>query len=193
MEERSEAEAAIRAQLAAGDLHAGATAALQLYGAELFGFLKGTERDEDLASEAFAQLGEDLWRGLPKFRWDASLRSWIYALARNALHRLRRDPRRSPRRNVGLTEAEAAEIAVHLRTATAVYQRTEVKDELRELRAQLDPDDRELLLLRLDRQMSWKDIARVLGGDDALATRAAALRKKYERIKERIATIVAMR
>lgn len=190
---RGAAEAAIRAQLEAGDLRGGATAALQLYGAELFGFLKGIERDADLASEAFAQLGEDLWRGLAKFRWDATLRSWMYAVARNALHRLRRDPRRSPQRNIGLTDADVAEIAEQLRTATAVYQRTEVKDELRALRDELDPDDRELLILRLDRQMSWKDIARVFGGDDAVTARAAALRKRFERLKERIAAIVTPR
>lgn len=186
MDERSAVEAAIRAQLAAGELHAGATAALRLYGDELFGFLRGIERDADLAAEAFAQLGEDLWRGLPNFRWEASLRSWLYAIARNALHRLRSDPRR--RRNVGLSELP--EIAEQLRTSTAVYQRTEVKDEVRALREQLSDDDRELLLLRLDRQMSWKDIARVLGGDDELTPRAAALRKRYERIKDRLRELV---
>ena len=34
--------------------------------------------------------------------------------------------------------------------------------------------------------MSWKDIARVRGGDDGLTTRAAALRKRFERFKERL-------
>ena len=179
-------EAPVRTAIAAGDLRGGATAALKLYGPELFGFLKAMARDDDLGAEAFAQLGEDLWRGLPKFRWDGTLRAWCYALARNALHRLRRDPRRSPARHVGLSAAEVDALAEQLRTATAIYQRTEVKDELRALRDQLDPDDHELLLLRLDRQMSWKDIARVRGGDDDLTARAAALRKRFERVKEKL-------
>jgi hypothetical protein len=34
--------------------------------------------------------------------------------------------------------------------------------------------------------MTWKDIARILGGDDDLDTRAAALRKRFERAKQRL-------
>ena len=186
-------EAAVRAKLVAGDLRGAATETLRMYGPEIYGFLKAMARDDDLGAEAFAQLGEDLWRGLPAFRWDGTLRAWCYALGRNALHRLRRDPRRSPARNVGLSAAEVAELAEHVRTATAIYQRTEVKDELRALRDQLDPDDHELLLLRLDRQMSWKDIARVQGGDADLTTRAAALRKRFERVKARIRELAGPR
>lgn len=188
-EQREQAEAAIRAKLSAGELAGSATDALRLYGSEVFGFLRSIERDEDLAAEAFAQMAENLWRGLAKFRWDASLRSWIYTIARNALHKLRGDPRRARHRNLGLSELASAEIAVQLRTATAAHRRTEVKDALREIRAQLDPDDCELLLLRLDRRMSWKDIARVRGGDDNLTARAAALRKRYERVRAKIAAI----
>jgi RNA polymerase sigma-70 factor (ECF subfamily) len=57
------------------------------------------------------------------------------------------------------------------------------------LRAQLDPDDHELLLLRLDRQMSWKDIARIRGAGDDVTAMAAALRKQFERAKERLRTL----
>ena len=73
-----------------------------------------------------------------------------------------------------------------VRTATVQIQRTEVKDELRVLREQLDPEQHEILLLRLDRGLAWKDIARVLGGPDNLDGRAAALRKRFERAKERL-------
>src|ERR1700733_14470922 len=133
-DDRSRAEAAVRTKIEAGDLRGGATDALTLYGPEIYGFLKAMARDDDLGAEAFAQLGEDLWRGLPKFRWDGTLRAWCYALARNALHGLRRDPCRSPARNVGLTDADIEALAANLRTATAVYQRTDVKEELRALR-----------------------------------------------------------
>jgi RNA polymerase sigma-70 factor (ECF subfamily) len=184
-----EADTAIRAQLAAGDLRGAATATLRLYGAEIYGFLKAMARDDDLGAEAFAQLGEDLWRGLPSFRGDGPLRAWCYSLARNALHRLRRDPRRKRERNVALSSADVADLAAEIRSATAVHQRTAVKDDLRAVRESLDPDDHELLILRLDRKMSWKDIARVQDGDladAALTARAAALRKRFERVKATI-------
>ena len=180
-----DAETSIRAQLEGGDLRGAATETITVYGPELYGFLRGTARNDDLADEAFAQVGEDLWRGLARFRWDSSLRSWCYALARNSLHRLRRDPRRSPARHVDLSDADISAIAERVRTVTAAFAKSEVKDELAVLRGQLDPDDRELLLLRLDRQMSWKEIARIFGDDD-ITTRAAALRKRFERAKERL-------
>jgi RNA polymerase sigma-70 factor, ECF subfamily len=181
---RDAAERAIRALCEAGQHGEATTAALQLYGVELLGFLRALAHDHDLAAEAFAELGEDVWRGLPAFRWQASLRSWLYALARNALGQLRRDPRRRRDRNLPLSNAP--DVAAVVRTVTRDIQRTEVKDGFRVLREQLAPEEHELLLLRLDRGLAWKDIARILGGDDQLDARAAALRKRFERAKERL-------
>ena len=182
--EREASERAIRALCEAGDHAAATTAALRAYGVELLGFLRALAGDQDLAAEAFAELGEDVWKGLPKFRWESSLRSWLYALARNALAQLRRDPRRRAERNLPLSVAP--EIAAVARTVTLEIQRTEVKDEFRVLREQLDPEEHEILLLRLDRGLAWKDIARILGGDDNVDARAAMLRKRFERAKERL-------
>jgi RNA polymerase sigma-70 factor (ECF subfamily) len=174
----------IRALCEAAAYPEATTGALRLYGVELLCFLRSLANNHDLAAEAFAELGEDLWKGLPRFRWESSLRSWLYALARNALAQLRRDPRRRLDRNLPLSIAP--EMAAVVRTATVQIQRTEVKDELRVLREQLDPEEHEILLLRLDRGLAWKDIARILGGPDHLDARAAALRKRFERAKERL-------
>jgi RNA polymerase sigma-70 factor (ECF subfamily) len=185
--DRDAAERAIRQLCEAGDHAQATTAALRAYGVELLGFLRALAGDHDLAAEAFAELGEDVWRGLPRFRWESSLRSWLYALARNALAQLRRDPRRRRERNLPLSLAP--DIAAAARTVTIEIQRTAVKDEFRVLREQLDPEEHEILLLRLDRGMAWKDIARViggLGGDHDLDARAAALRKRFERAKQRL-------
>ena len=181
---REAGEQAIRAQCDAGAHSEATTAALRLYGVELLSFLRALAESHDLAAEAFAELGEDVWKGMPRFRWESSLRSWLYALARNALGQLRRDPRRRRDRNLPLSLAP--EMAAVVRTVTLEIQRTEVKDEFRALREQLAPDEHELLLLRLDRGLAWKDIARILGGDDQLDARAAALRKRFERAKERL-------
>src|SRR4029077_10416242 len=116
--------------------------------------------------------------------WESSLRSWLYTLARNALNQLRREPRRKRDRNVALSAAP--EVAAVVRTVTRDIQRTEVKDEFRVLREQLDPEEHEILLLRLDRGLAWKDIARILGGDDQSDARASALRKRFERAKQRL-------
>ena len=182
--DRDASERAIQALCSAGAYPEATTAALRLYGVELGGFLRVLANHHDLAAEAFAELGEDVWKGLPRFRWEASLRSWMYTLARNALTQLRRDPRRRAERNLPLSIAP--EMAAVVRTVTLEIQRTEVKDEFRVLREQLDPEEHELLLLRLDRGLAWKDIARILGGDDQLDVRASALRKRFERAKQRL-------
>jgi RNA polymerase sigma-70 factor, ECF subfamily len=185
--ERAAREQVVRDHVTAGNARDGASLAIELYGGEVLGFLHAVARDDDLAHEAFSVFSEDLLRGLPAFRWDASLRTWCYALARNALHRLRRDPRRRARNNVSLSNQGAAISAIveQVRTATMPFLKTEIKDELRRLRDALDPDDHALLVLRIDRKMSWKDIARALPGDDGqeLDRRAATLRKRFERAK----------
>jgi RNA polymerase sigma-70 factor, ECF subfamily len=183
---RTTADAAIRGFCKGGDYDSATTQVIRHYGPELMGYLHATSGNADLATEAFAELGEDIWRGLAGFRWDASIRSWLYILARNALNQLRRDPRRRIDRNLPLSIAPDIEVVV--RTATMNIQRTAVKDEFRVLRDELSHEDHELLLLRLDQKMSWKDIARVLGAGDGqdVDTRAAMLRKRYERVKDRL-------
>lgn len=178
------AEVELRALAEQQDWRALTTRALQTYGAELLAYLHAVARDPDLATEAFAELGEDLWRGIASFRWGASLRTWLYTLARNALNQLRRQPRRRADRNLPLSSAPELEVVV--RTMTNQFQRTDVKDKFRVLYDELDPEEHELLLLRLDRELSWKEIARILGGDSELDTRAAALRKRFERTRERL-------
>ena len=188
---RAAQEATIRQAAERGELAAAATAALQAYGGELLNYLRATAGHDDLAHEAFAELGEDLWRGLPSFRWQSSLRSWLYTLARNALGQLRRDPRRRLDRNVPLSIAPDVEAVV--RTLTLAIQRTDIKDEFRALREQLSPEEHELLLLRLERQLSWREIAAILGAGQDVAAQAATLRKRFERTKARLRELAIAR
>jgi RNA polymerase sigma-70 factor (ECF subfamily) len=194
---RAAREQVVRDTLARGNASGAASQAIELYGGEVLGFLHAVARDEDLAHEAFSVFSEDLLRGLPAFRWDASLRTWCYALARNALHRLRRDPRRRARNNVSISNPGAGVSAIveQVRTATMPFLKTEIKDELRRLRESLDPDDHALIVLRIDRKMSWKDIARALPGDDGqeLERRAATLRKRFERAKTMLREMATQR
>lgn len=110
------------------------------------------------------------------------------------MHQLRIAPARKLERNLPLSIAPSVEQVK--RTVTAAYQRTEIKDGMRALRDALDPADHELLILRLDRNMSWKDIARSLSelddGSD-VAQRAAALRKRFERVKSELRELAIQR
>jgi RNA polymerase sigma-70 factor (ECF subfamily) len=184
---RQELEREVRQRCQAGDLNGATALALKAYGPELYGFLCALERDEALAGDAFSQLGEDVWRGLASFKWDCSLRTWMYTLARNASHRLHRN--RAPAQ-VPLSQApELAALAEEVRTRTRTFMRSEVKDRFAEIRATLAPEDQALLVLRVDRQLEWVDLARVLSGkegDEELKRESARLRKRFQLLKEKL-------
>nr|HEX4315397.1 sigma-70 family RNA polymerase sigma factor [Kofleriaceae bacterium] len=182
MSDSASVELEIRASCEAARWSEAATTALETYGDELLGYLVAVTRNEADAADAFSQLAESLWTGLPAFRWDSSLRTWAYTLARSALHRQRRDPRR--RRAVPLDDAAVDAIAASVRSRTATFLRTETRDKIARIRATLDPDDQTLLILRINRRMAWRDVARVLGdSDDDPDKLASSLRKRFERLK----------
>jgi RNA polymerase sigma-70 factor (ECF subfamily) len=58
-------------------------------------------------------------------------------------------------------------------------------DKLVKLRDSLDPEEQTLLILRVDKAMPWEDVAEVLGADGDPVS-PAALRKRFERLKEKL-------
>lgn len=185
-------EAELRRRFEAGDLDGTMSAALAGYGGELYGFLVGLARDPARADDVFGATCERLWRALPRFRWDSSFRVWAYTVARNEFLRSTRETTRA-KRHVAVSQIASIQEAIdRARSTTPIYQRTDVKDRFAKAREQLEPDDHMLLGLRLDRQMAWLDIAKILGsGDEAALTReAAALRKRFERLKLKLRELV---
>ena len=167
-----------------GDLHAAATAAIRTYGAEVRGYVRRHLRDIPEVEDVFALVCEQLWRGLASFAWQASLRTWIYAVTRNAVISFVRKRRRERARGVWI-ELDEMQIELEL-GATDTFAWGAAGEELARVRAALDPEDQELLVLRIDRKLAWRDIARELHPDATPATltrRAAALRKRLERLK----------
>jgi len=180
-----ESEVEITARIRAGSFEQAATLALETYGAELYGFLVNHFGGESAAAEVFGQLGEDLWKGIPQFGFRCSVRTWLYVLARNASSRYRRSPWQRQR-----TSESALDHAIaRVRSGTAPWLQTEVKDRWRTLRESLDPDDRSLLVLRIDRDLPWDDCARITLEDEAaddadIAREAARLRKRFQFVKD---------
>lgn len=183
----SDTEERIRRHHDEGELQAALTVALEAYGQEMMGYLLvRLGRDETLAADAFSLLGENLWKGLPQFAWRSSFRTWMYVVARNAASRVRSDRHR---RAVPLSQV--SELVARVRTETLGFLRTEAKERFAEARAELSPEDRELLVLRLSRKLSWNDIAMILEGrsdpsPDELAKLSARYRQRYQAMKKRL-------
>jgi RNA polymerase sigma-70 factor (ECF subfamily) len=170
----------IRQLVSGGDLDGAATTALEELGPHILGWLRALHGKDD-GDEVFAEFAERLWKGLPAFRGESPLRAWAYRIAWNASHSFRDDAWR--RRRQHLPTSAASNLAVRLSRSVEVG-----RDEARlvRLRELLPPEDHALLVLRLDREMAWEEIAHVLSTTGPPVS-AAALRKRYERVKERLA------
>lgn len=181
-------EDTIQELLARGDARKGAEVAMVAFGPEIRRFLLALARDEEVASEVFAQFGEDLWRGIGGFQGRSSFRTWAYTIARNAHSRYVRDPYR--RRGTHLDESHMNRVQSQKRTETRVYMKTSARKMLHGFRQELQEQDQELLFLRLEERMAWRDIALKLAGHELegkeVKARAAALRKRFERIKKKL-------
>lgn len=172
--------------LAAGSVDAATAALLRALGGELLGFLRALTSNPTDADDAFSVLAIGIWRGLPGFAWRSSLRTWSYVLARRSLGRLRRGQLREEL----LSRPSAIDRVVADSHVHSLSHLDPVRDGFADLRGQLDPDDQILLVLRVDRQMPWREAAEVLAEDGEDVERLTAnLRKRFERIKARIRTL----
>jgi RNA polymerase sigma-70 factor (ECF subfamily) len=197
-EQREALERKIRGLCQAGDQTQAATLLLEGYGRELLGFLIGRLRDHDAAQDAFSRFAEDLWRGLPGFRWQCTARVWCYTLARHAASRQVRELQQRRVRQRPLSAAgPLSAIAQRIRTETLASERTENKQRIVQLREQLPTDDQALLILRVNRKLSWPEIAQVMlhegeVADPALLHKdAVRLRKQYQHAKEKLQKLAA--
>jgi len=182
-----EVETELAELLSARSFERAATLAIATYGPELYGFLLHLMGGEGPAADVFSQASEDLWHGLPAFESRCSVRSWMYVVARHAAARYRRTPWERDRRGASALDAVVADA----RSRTAPWLQTEVKDRWRALRDELDPDDRTLLVLRVDRDLPWLEVARVMLGEEApsdaeLERECARLRKRFQLLKSEL-------
>jgi len=198
---RAELEKEIRRRVEAGELDAAATAALRGYGPEIYGFLVAMHRDDEDAGDVFSQFSENLWKGLPKFGWQCTLRAWAYTIARNASYRFRKNARRRAAGQLALSDADAGavveKVAHQVRTETRSWLKTEQKDRFAALRESLPAEDQTLLILRVDRGLAWEELARVMlteeeasdprePSEEDLKKESARLRKRFQLVKEKL-------
>ena len=182
-------EEEIKGRLARGDQRGAATEALRAFGPKILGYLQAVLRDEADAADAFSIFAEHLWKGLPTWRAQSSLKTWAFKLAWNAALNMKDEAWR--RRGRRFRTGEASRLAEEIRTRTGVRVERQ-KQALDALRAELTEEEQTLLVLRIDQQLSWEEIAEVMG-DGAVPLDAAALRKRFERLKEKLTRLARER
>jgi RNA polymerase sigma-70 factor (ECF subfamily) len=190
VEAKAELDARVRSLLARSDFTGAITETLRTIGPEVLGFIFGVLGNEVDAEEVFSAMSERLWRSLATFEWRCSLRTWTYVIARNEIVRFLRRSRRHRAARVRISELADTIAAV---TATLSSPSSARRQKLTLLREELPPADRTLLLLRVDRSLTWDEIALVFLNDPEHCTderrqkEAARLRKRFQLVKERLA------
>lgn len=167
----------VRALLAQGEFDRAATEAIQRHGPGVLRFLRLLLGDEEDAADAHAEWSERLWRGLPGFRWDCSLRTWAFKIAWNVAQNARDDAWRRRRRRLPTGAASALAQEIRSRSPRTVEHRWRG---LERLRSRLRAEDRSLLNLRFEQDLSWSEIGEILGASPD------ALMQRYKRIKDRM-------
>lgn len=169
--------------LAAGKVRPAAEEVIHAHGPRIRLYLSALLRDPDLADDAYSVWSEWVLRGIGGYRGEAPLRTWAYGVAHNAARRVRDDAFR--RRRCSLARAAASRVP-H-RASSSARQRERAAQVVEAIRARLTLDDQGLLALRIDHGLEWEAVAAILSPQPGeRPTNAAALRKRFERLKDRI-------
>jgi RNA polymerase sigma-70 factor (ECF subfamily) len=145
-----------------------------------------------LADEAHSATCERLWHGIGMFRWECSLRTWSYIIARREASRCRV---RHARDGAVQTTLSAADELPASSPASATQQ-TVRREALERMRATLSDEDRDLLVLRVERGLAWKEIAAAFLEDsdpteEVITREAARLRQRFRAIRTSVANAIA--
>lgn len=192
-ESRQTAEAEILALSQASDHAGAATRCIELYGREIAAFIHDRARGGNRADDVFSDTLESLWLSLPTFRWECSARTWFYMLARRSLAQDARKAHRQPLK--GADSELLSRLIAEVRSQTAPYLQTEVKTRARVLREQLSDEDQTLLILRIDRNLSFTELAQVMNegttlDEAALKVEATRLRKRFQLAKDKLSALL---
>ena len=181
-------DAELRPLLRAERFSEATTLVLRNLGPEILGYLSAVLGNVD-GDEVFAAFSESLWCSLATYRWKCGIRTWAYMLARHQISRHRKGARRHQQ-----PQDRISALADVLQEVRRTY--TTRRATLTRLRNELSIDDRELLILRIDRELSFDEIALLFVEDpgtvdeQALHREAARLRKRFQLIKDQLITRV---
>lgn len=170
-------ERRVRAALVRGEGKQAVEIAMAFFGPELYGFVTAALTGERGVLDVYAGLVAALPDALREFQWRCELRVFLYHQARLALRR-HHESKRGGRL--------AMMPPLHARLALLPPFRRQRRLAVATLRSALAPDDREVIVLRVDRRLRWIELAVTALGETA---DEQALRAEARRIRERFRTL----
>lgn len=181
--ERKRIEEEIGRYLDDGKLDHALAVGIREYGPKLRNILAAELRDRVLGDEAFSQFLENVYRGIKTFRRESPFWNWACRIAINAGTQVARhrgivmDP-------VSPEEMEQLALAPAPRSQTAEWQKSEVKAEVRHHVQQLGDLDREIVALRTQDELPFKEIARRVQMD------TDAVKRRFQRVPDKLRLLI---
>jgi RNA polymerase sigma-70 factor (ECF subfamily) len=176
----------VRAAIEAGEYREALGLLAHVYLELVFGYcFRVLNEDTSRAKDATQQVFEEVCRGLDKYRGEASLKTWLLAIAH---HQCLKEIAAGERRR-GILQRHQGDVAAHLHAAAPIPAESAVlsREWLARLTWALDrltPEDRSILIMRfgvgVSHELSAPEIAQILG-----ISRAAA----YRRLQEALARL----
>jgi RNA polymerase sigma-70 factor (ECF subfamily) len=157
--------------------------------AAVFRFARAIASNDAAAEDALQEAFLGAWRGARTFRGDATVRSWLLTIVRNAVHRQHRKRVDEPEELEPLSELGLAAGWGQEENPETIALQQESRDMIHAAMEQLSAPDREILLLRDVERLSGDDVASMMGLTlPAMKTRlhrarlriASKLREAYE-------------
>ena len=155
---------------------------LRRYVAPLRRLVWAYEREPSAREDLFQEIAMALWTALPRFRGDASERTWIYRVAHNTAISFVANRRRRHGREGGEAAREPADLATPERAAIEQQRREWLQRAVRDLPL----PDRQVVVLYLE-GLSATEIQEVTG------ISAAAVATRLTRIRQKLAARIAER
>lgn len=141
----------------------------------------------DLTQEAFVKV----WKNLDSFQFDAAFSTWLYRLTSNCCLDFLRSRKRRPTVSLTMETEEEDEQTIELPDDRPTPEEAailkEERENLRLAMQTIDPEQRQILTLRVVNDLSYTDIAQVLGIREGtvksrLSRARESLRKKLTEI-----------
>jgi RNA polymerase sigma-70 factor (ECF subfamily) len=179
----------VEAYLRADDLDAAAARVIGACGPPILGYLRVALGNEAAAQRAFTAFSSAVWQKLRRYRGECEIRVWTYRLAFQCAKQQRRTlrPTRSSAERSGETRRRALG-----RTRTSTVESMALAEHAELLRRELSVAEQTLLTLRLDKRLSWAEIALVLGISAASKSDAVAERR-FEKLVARLHRLATTR
>ncbi len=133
------------------------------------------DKADDVAQEVFMAA----WRTLPHFRHQASVRTWLFAIARNQCWNVVNQRRRDAK---SIQPSEGREAPCEGPLLDEQYARQDIVARVMQGLSQLRSEDREILILTYITEMPRAAIAQVLGIADA--TVGTRRKRALDRLRE---------